>query len=187
MEASAAGMFVFNESATYYFFSTAAQCVAGIAGLSAAFATFHYQNLLGRVREMRDRLYEKYDPMGAGLKEKFMVRYRQCRSIEDNVDFWREYFEREDKNSHHLLAFDELYALIRQTRKFRRLIIRLTVFGFGILLPYGVIGTLLPTIPTAGTAAQFTSKVIFLALLGLYLLMNVDLARAVFVNPWTRR
>ncbi len=176
----------FTESSTFYFFSTAAQCVAAVAGLSAAFSTFHYQNLLARIRERRDQLFEKYDPMGAGLKKEYAETYKKLRSTEQFVDFWRSYFESEDKGGHQHVGFDDMYELVKQTRKFRALVVRVSFYGFAVLLPLGVLGTLLPAAAFLGPAVQLGAKAVYGGLLLFYFLLNLSLARSVFINPWPK-
>lgn len=177
----------YQESSTYYFYSTAAQCIAALTGLSGALCTFHYQNLMSRIREKRDKLFEKYDPMSAGLKEKYQEKYRQCRTVEEYVDFWHAYFSQEDRKSHHHMAFEDLYSLIKTTRRFRFLVVRLSVYGLVVLLPYGIVGTLSPSLGGATQWTHLVGKLVYLGLLGVYLTMSLSLTRSVFVSPWDQK
>jgi hypothetical protein len=176
-----------NEGTTSAFFSTSVQCIAALTGLSAALSTFHYQNLLGRIREIRDRLFEKYDPTAAGLKQEYADKYRRLRTLEEAMDFWRQYFEKEDRGSHHHLAFDDLYELIKQTRRFRFMVIRVSFYGFAILLPLGIAGTLMPTFSFLPGKLQLLGELAYMGLCFFYFAMSLTLARSVFTNPWPKK
>jgi hypothetical protein len=175
----------FTEGMSSFFFSTGAQCVAGIAGLSSALAIFHYQNLMQRIREKTQYLYDKYDPLGAGLKKEWTEKYARCHTMEESIDFWEQYFAREG-NTHQLMEFQDLTQLIRQTRRFRRAVIRNTFYGSVIMLPLGIAGTLEPGVVLLQRIGHAGPHLIYLALLVLYFLMNVDLTRAAFVQPWSK-
>lgn len=177
----------FTEGTSSFFFSTGAQCVAGIAGLSGAVSTFHYQNLMGRIREKSHTLFEKYHPLGAGLKKELAEKYQKCRSIEEAVDFWRLYFAKEAKDGHQLLEFNDLFEIIRQTRKFRRAVIRNTMFGFLVILPVGILGTLEPAVPLFKLTGHGITHVLFATLLMAYFWMNLSLTRRAFALPWGKR
>ena len=177
----------FTEGTTTTFFSTGAQCVAGVAGLSAAVAMFHYQNLTQRIRDKATQLFEKYDPMGAGLKKDWAEKYSRCRSLEESVDFWKTYFTKEAKDSHQIFEFNDLYALIHQTKSFRRAVIRVSFYGFLILLPLGILGTMEPAVVLFRTIGHTLPHLIYGALLFSYFMMNFSLAKKAFVVPWAKK
>lgn len=175
----------FTEGTSSFFFSTGAQCVAGIAGLSSALSIFHYQNLMQRIRERTRHLYDKYDPLAAGLKKDVADAYAKCRTTEESVDFWEEHFAKEG-NAHQLMELKELSQLVRQTRRFRRAVIRNTFYGSVIMLPLGILGTLEPGMIFLQQVGHVGPHLFYLALLIAYFLMNVDLTRAAFVPPWSK-
>lgn len=175
----------FTEGTSSFFFSTGAQCVAGVAGLSAALAIFHYQNLMQRIREKTQFLYDKYDPLGAGLKKEWADKYGKCRSIEESIEFWESYFTREN-GSHQLMEFQELTQLVRLTRRFRGAVIRNSFFASVVMLPLGILGTLEPGIILFQRIGHGVAHLGYLGLLLIYFLMNLDLTRAAFVRPWSK-
>ncbi len=179
-------LITFTEGTSSFFFSTGAQCVAGIAGLSAAVAMFHYQNLMQRIREKAQKLFDKYDPMGAGLKKDLSEKYQKCRSMEESVDFWRVHFAKEGRDSHQLLEFNDLFDIIRQTRRFRRAVIRTSMYGFLVLLPLGIMGTLEPAISLFRIIGHALPHIAYLVLLIGYFWMNLSLTRRAFAPPWVK-
>lgn len=86
----------YTENSTFYFFSTSAQSVASIVGLSAAVAVFRYQYYLQDISEkrrhilsiMQDASYLKM------FDEKDFLAYNKYTSDKERVEWWRGHLKR---------------------------------------------------------------------------------------------
>jgi hypothetical protein len=86
----------YTENSTFYFFSTSAQSVASIVGLSAAVAVFRYQYYLQDISEkrrhilniMRDSNYLKM------FEEKDFLAFNKYTSDKERVEWWRGHLKR---------------------------------------------------------------------------------------------
>lgn len=84
-------LFNYTENSTFYFFSTGAQSVASIAGLSAAVAVFRYQSFLQAIAEKRTHILSLFKSQDCFKmhtpKEK--VAYNKFTSDKERVEWWR--------------------------------------------------------------------------------------------------
>lgn len=86
----------YTENSTFYFFSTGAQSVASIVGLSAAIAVFRYQYYLQDISEKRKHILNilresKYLKM---FSENDCLTYNKYTSDKERVEWWRDHLKR---------------------------------------------------------------------------------------------
>lgn len=84
----------YSETTTLYFFSTAAQSVASIVGLSAAVAVFRYQYYLKDLEDKREHILQliKLDKYLDMFPLEVFQEYNKLTSNRERVEWWRPRF-----------------------------------------------------------------------------------------------
>jgi hypothetical protein len=144
---------IITENSILYFYSTYSQSVAAIAGLSATFAIFYYQNLRSSLGEKQEKIYNVFNgPFRGFMTEQERDKFRDFVSHEQRVLFVEPIYrgflaegrksEVGSKLNGNQVQIKEFYAwvdefndlrnILGQMIKFRSAFLRVT--GFGLLL-----------------------------------------------------
>jgi len=88
-------LLTYTENSTYYFFSTGAQSVASIVGLSAAIAVFRYQYFLQEIAEKRQHILNllRETQFLKVFPENDCIAYNKFTSNRERVDWWRKHLK----------------------------------------------------------------------------------------------
>lgn len=91
-------LLTYTENSTFYFFSTGAQSIASIVGLSAAIAVFRYQYYLQEIAEKRQYILNLLTETHylKVFSENDFVAYNKFTSDRERVDWWRKHLKQID-------------------------------------------------------------------------------------------
>lgn len=201
--------FNYTENSTFYFFSTGAQSIASIVGLSAAVAVFRYQCFQQNIAEKRQHILGILKGSGyiGMFEDSEQLAYIRLTSDKERIEWWREILKSayetgntkkqdgwfvaelnkknlagktdEDKLKaiqkqitifkDNYLEYGALDAVVNKAERFKKRVFSLTAWGL-VLVGYGILGTLAPTVPPSNICGQLVAKTVFVILLGIYLL-----------------
>lgn len=196
----------FSPDSTYYYFSTGAQSVAAIVGLTSAMAIFRYQSLLNQIDQIQSGLLERFHPMVYPYLQKqgLALHYDAITMPERRMDYLYERLQEYGETPEFMaylaehvfgIAVDEALVdertqplrrevnhhghLVKQAIRFRRAMLVVSAFGL-VLLGFGQAAILAPNVVGMGPDAQQSLKGVFFAGLTAYMLMVFWLTRLTF-------
>jgi hypothetical protein len=199
-------LLAYSPESTYYFFSTGAQSVAAIVGLTSAMAIFRYQSLLNQIDQIQVGLLERFHPMVYPYLQKqgLSLHYDAITMPERRMDYLyerlQEYGETPEFTAYlaqHVfgIAVDEDLVdektkplrqevnyhgrLVKQAIRFRRAMLAVSAFGL-VLLGCGLAATLAPSVTSMGPSEHVTLKLLFGAGLAVYMALVFWLTRLTF-------